>query len=375
MVSAKPSASAQTKAAALSASDRTTVLKALEEGRKKSRAKDFAGALSAFDRALALAPDDARVLSEVGWAALNAGDLTRADAANRRALANVKEKTLRAQVLYNAGRVAEAKKDSEAARKAYAESLALRDNAEVKKRLDGVSGSGAPAAPSCDAGAPSIEALCKCLLGLPETPMVISDQNPVCSARPRSLSLGSLRLSIVRYGAPEDDTGERVNLLVAEDGGVFRPVAELGRDYMPGAFGVHNTATVLGGEAHRVGSRSVIVIKSELRNHDQNMAGLEVCSESVDLETVCALGEGKKPTRCVNVPVVMTSGCGPGFEPAPNELDAETKEAIDNLKKGWGTVTIKLAWSIADDGTLTIKVVEAPPSSAKPSGVGTHTLF
>ena len=154
MVSAKPSASAQTKAAALSASDRTTVLKALEEGRRKSRVKDFFGALSAFDRALALAPDDARVLSEVGWAALNAGDLTRADAANRRALANVKEKTLRAQILYNAGRVAEAKKDSEAARKAYAESLALRDNAEVKKRLDGVSGSGATAASSCTTTAP-----------------------------------------------------------------------------------------------------------------------------------------------------------------------------------------------------------------------------
>lgn len=218
MVSAKPSASAQTKAAALSASDRTTALKALEEGRKKSRAKDFAGALSAFDRA-----------------------------------------------------------------------LALRDNAEVKRRLDGVSGSGAPAAPSCDAGAPSIEALCKCLLGLPETPMVISDQKPVCSARPSSLSPGSPRLSIVRYGAPEDDAGERVNLLVAEDGGVFRPVTELGRDYMPGAFGVHNTATVLGGEARSAGSRSVIVIKSELRNYNQNMAGLEVCSESVNLETVCAL--------------------------------------------------------------------------------------
>src|SRR5688572_19989827 len=71
MVSAKPSASAQTKAAPLSASDRKTVLKALEEGRKNARAKDFDGAISAFKRALALTPDDARVLAELGWAALN----------------------------------------------------------------------------------------------------------------------------------------------------------------------------------------------------------------------------------------------------------------------------------------------------------------
>jgi hypothetical protein len=71
----------------------------------------------------------------------------------------------------------------------------------------------------------------------------------------------------------------------------------------------------------------------------------------------------------------MTSGCGPGAEPDPNELDAEMKATLDNLKKGWGTVTIKLAWSIADDGTLTTKVVGAPPPSAKPSGVGTHPLF
>jgi hypothetical protein len=238
-----------------------------------------------------------------------------------------------------------------------------------------VSGSGAPAAPSCDAGAPSIEALCKCILGLPETPIVMYDHKPVCGARPSSLSLGSPRLSIVRYGASEDDMGERVNLLVAEDGGVFRPVAELGRDYMPGAFGVHNTATVLGGEARSVGSRSIIVIKSEQRHFDQNMAGLEVCSESIDQETVCALGEGKKPTRCVTVPVVRIAGCGPGYEPRPDELDAATKESIDNLKQSWGTVTIKLAWSIAGDGTLTIKVVAAPPSSEKPSSVGTHPLF
>lgn len=351
------------------------MLKALEEGRKKSRAKDFVGAIAAFDRALALAPDDVRVLAEVGWAAFNAGDLARADAANRRALANVTDKTLRAQILYNAGRVAEEKKDSEAARKAYAESLALRDNAEVKRRLDGVSGSGAPAAPSCDAGAPSIEALCKCLLGLPETPFIMEGQKPMCAARPSSLSLGSPRLSIVRYGAPEDELGERVNVLVAEDGGVFRPLTELGRDYMPGAFGVHNTATVVGGEARSVGSRSVIVIKSELRRYDQNLAGLEACSESIDLETVCALGEGKKATRCVNVPVVTTAGCGPGAEPDPKDTDKALLEALEDLKPNWGTVTIKLAWSIADDGKLSVKVAEAPPSSPKPSGVGTHPLF
>jgi Flp pilus assembly protein TadD len=90
-----------------SAAARAAALKDLDEGRKLARAKEWAKALSAFDRALAVMPDDARVLSEVGWAAFQANQLDRAEHANARALANAKEPLVRAPILYNMGRVAE----------------------------------------------------------------------------------------------------------------------------------------------------------------------------------------------------------------------------------------------------------------------------
>ncbi|MFO0759638.1 MAG: tetratricopeptide repeat protein [Byssovorax sp.] len=377
---AAPSASAKTAAAAsakarstkapISAADRKKALALLQEGRKKSRAKDFTAALTAFDQALALTPDDVAVLSEVGWAALNAGELDRADKANKRALALVKQPVQRAQILYNAGRVAEAKKDTEAARKAYAESLSLRDNAEVKKRLDAAGGPPEPMLP-CAAGAPTVEALCKCLLKPENAPMMPDDAKTVCEVE-KTLPLGDARLSVLRYGA--EMMGEVVHLLVAKDGSVLRPVAGLGSDYEPGAFGVHNEAHVLGGEAKTFGSRTVIVVKSEQRDFDQNMAGLEICDESNDYESVCALGSGAAPSRCFTVPVSIAGGCGAGVEPDPADLDDDTKKSLEEMKKSWSHSAVKLSWSLGPDGKVEVKKVSGE-SKLIPAGlVGAHAL-
>ncbi len=367
--SATGSATAAAKAPP-SRADRVKFLKPLEEGRKKARAKDFAGALVAFDQALAVAPNDARVLAEVGWAALNTGELPRAEKANQRALALTKQPVLRAQILYNVGRVAEAKKDNEAARKAYAESLALRDNAEVKKRLEAVGGAPEPSLP-CAAGATTVEALCTCLLADKDAPMMPADAKKVCATE-KTPVLGDGRLSVIAYGA--DMMGERAHLLVASDGGKLRPVAELGRDFEPGAFGVHNEARVVAGQTRTFGARAVIVVKSEQRNSDQNMAGLELCQEAVDLETVCALGNGTSPTRCLTVPVSISSGCGPGVEPDPADLDDETKATLADLRKGWRTSEAKLSWSVGDDGKLVVKKVSGDAALIRAGLVGSHPL-
>ncbi|MBS2015650.1 MAG: hypothetical protein JST00_22370 [Deltaproteobacteria bacterium] len=361
--------------ASLSAADRAAFWKALEAGRKKSRAKEWKAALEAFDRALAVAPDDARVLAEVGWAALNAGDLDRAAAANKRALANAKTNGLRAQVLYNQGRVAEARKDAEAAKKAYAESLALRDNAEVKKRLESVGGAPVEAQLPCAAGGEKVEVLCTCLTGLKGEVMLFLDDKPACAAMPESLALGTSRLSVVRWGAPPESPGERVYTLAARDNGVLRPVAELGRDYMPGAMGIDNSATVNGGKVETFGKRSVVVVKSEQHDTDKNMAGLELCTNDVEQDTVCKLGEGTALTKCVVVPRSIKSGCGQGVEVDPGELDDETKAQIAELKKGWSTSSVKLDWVLTDDGKVDVKIKEGDAKLVAKGVVGSHPLF
>ncbi|APR76544.1 Hypothetical protein A7982_01891 [Minicystis rosea] len=353
-----------------SRAERAKFLKPLEEGRKSARAKDFKRALVLFDEALAVAPNDARVLAEVGWAALHTGELDRADKANKRGLALTKQPQLRAQILYNTGRVAEARKDVEAARKAYAESLALRDNAEVKKRLDAAGGPPAEALP-CASGAATVDALCTCLLADKNGPMAPDDVQKKCEAE-KTPAFGDARLSVIAYGA--EMLGERAHLLVARDGGVLRPVAHLGLDYEPGAFGVHNEARVVGGEAKTFGARRVIVVKSEQRNTDQNMAGLELCEASEDLETVCALGSGSSPTRCYTVPVMLSSGCGAGVEPDPAELDEDMKKSIAEMAKGWHKSKAKLSWSLSEDGKVVVKQVSGDAGIVRAGIVGEHPL-
>src|SRR4051812_25652408 len=64
---------------------------AIAEAHKASRAGDHAAAMAAFARAAELAPGDAAVLSELGWAAYQAKDAARAEQATRAAIAAAKD--------------------------------------------------------------------------------------------------------------------------------------------------------------------------------------------------------------------------------------------------------------------------------------------
>lgn len=341
---------------------------ALQDGRTKASAKDWAGALASFEKGLSAAPSDPTLLAETAWAAFNTGDLARADSAARRGLAVATRPNLRAQILYTAGRIAEAKNERDAARRAYGESLALRDNAEVKRRLSALGGSLAGEL-VCAEGAASIETLCACLRKRTPDLLLMEGDEVTCRSLPVSLSLGTPRLSVVRWGSSNDAQ----YVLVAHDGPTFRPVAELGREYEPGAFGVHNTSTVVGGEKRKVGDREVFVVKSEVRNTDMNLAGLEDCFADIDRETVCALGDEKRPTRCIVVPVATKSGCGPGVEPEPSELDDAMRALLAERKAGWSTTASALGWSIAPDGKLVVRALG--DASASPGPVGEHPLW
>ncbi|HVJ91945.1 MAG TPA: hypothetical protein VM580_19225 [Labilithrix sp.] len=350
---------------------RAQVTRALSEGRTSARAKDWPRAVATFERGLSVAPNEATLLAELGWAAFNAGDLAKADAAAQRGLASTKQPNLRAQILYTSGRIAEAKKDRPGAQRAYADSLALRDNAEVRRRLEAVGGPPDDSL-TCSRGSESIDALCTCLQRFASRLMTLAGQKIGCRVLPVSLSLGTPRLSVVRWGTAEDEGGEAEYLLVARDGTTYRPVAELGRDFEPGAFGVHNVSKVVGGEVKKLLNREVVVVKSEVRNTDMNLAGLEECTDNEDRETVCTIGSGTKPTRCFVVPVSSQSGCGPGVE--PDELDEDAKQALEERKAEWKTTSQRLTWSLTADGKLVVRDA-ADTGGAKGSAIGTHPLF
>lgn len=115
--------------------DDPRVATALARGRAAFEAKDFAQAVRAFDDAHAVAPDSARVLTELGWAAFHAGDLERAQTELVRAVELASEAKLAGAAWYNLGRVREAQGQRDAAAAAYETSLRLRDNGIVRRRL------------------------------------------------------------------------------------------------------------------------------------------------------------------------------------------------------------------------------------------------
>lgn len=359
-----PTASAVVDAGPPSAEARAAGLKALDEGRKLSRAKDWSKALAAFDRALLVMPDDARVLSEVGWAAFQANRLDRAEEANARALANAKEPLLRAPILYNVGRVAEARGKPDAARKAYKESLSLRANAEVKRRLDVLAVDASATASdepglACRESFPDVTAMCRCLGGDKDGLFVPEWVKFSCGRRATS-SLGDGRFGVVEAGGEEG--GERAHLLIVQEAGRVRWLRNLGTDYEPGAFGVHNAAHVSGGESRNVAGHTVVVVHSVQDDNDFNMAGLEVCTYHAKLDTICAIGEKAGETRCTQpIATDVTSGCDVGVEPDPKEMDDDMRATIRDIKKNATHRAAKAEWTIGNDGKVSVSIISGNP--------------
>jgi len=230
-----------------------------------------------------------------------------------------------------------------------------------------------PSSLPCAAGATSPEALCGCLLEDFKKNAALQGETPRCSLVEVQGGLGAPELVALWYG--NESPGEGFHLLAVREAGVVRPLADLGHDYLPGAFGVENVAKVLGGAVRKVGARSAVVVRSEQRDRDFNAAGLELCLSSADLETVCSMADAAVPTRCLTVPVALEAGCGPGVEPSGNELTPETKATVAKLRKRWKRTKAKLRWSIAENGKLVVQKVSGDADLIPAATIGRHALF
>jgi len=108
----------------LSAAQRASLATAVADGRRLAHDEAWADAAARFEAALALAPGDAHVRCETGYAQLRAGNTSAAADHMRRVLAQLptsvpaSERQRAAMCLYNVGLVAEATNDPDAARDA-----------------------------------------------------------------------------------------------------------------------------------------------------------------------------------------------------------------------------------------------------------------
>ncbi|MFO0554382.1 MAG: tetratricopeptide repeat protein [Polyangiaceae bacterium] len=353
-----------------------TVAKHLTEGRKLAQKKDFKAALAEFDKALAVAPKDARVLAESSWAAFKADDKDRAKKDATLALANTRDPKLRAQILYTRGRTNQESGDKDAAKADYAESLGLRDNEEVAKRFAEVGGKPDEVIArwsTCTDGYATVKDLCSCLVAKADKLLYLGGEGkPTCEAAPKS-DLGDPRLSVVRLNGPGPGT-ESIAILVAEDKKKLRAVADLGRDYEPGAFGVHNSVEVSGGK--KLAKGAIVAVHHKQNNLDTNLGGLEACEDVSELETLCVLGKGDSATFCPRtLPVASVSGCGPNSDIDPKDLDADTQAALDEVKANEKKTTTKLKWSVDDAGVLEVSVAEGDAANVTKALLGKTPLL
>ena len=202
----------------------TSYAAAMATAKQKAAAKDYPAAVAAYQAALAAQPDDATALSELSWASFLAGDYATAEHTGVLAAISARQPALQAMAWFNAGHAEEAQGKLRSARESYERSLALRDNADVKHRLAGVTA--ALLAPHA-------------LLGPFATPQAFCAAQKLtaeqCQPRPRY-----------------DDSGHEIGFAVAAiagqpTGGSFKGVAMIEAEGpMPGDFPVMNLAIQVG---------------------------------------------------------------------------------------------------------------------------------
>jgi tetratricopeptide (TPR) repeat protein len=110
---------------------RATMAEAVRAAKKGKHA----AAIAAYDRALAIKPNDQSALTDQGWSAFLLGLLDRAESITRRALAVNGTSRREAAGYYNLGRILEQRGDKPAAVAAYVQSLEWRPTRTVREQL------------------------------------------------------------------------------------------------------------------------------------------------------------------------------------------------------------------------------------------------
>ena len=220
---------------------------ALKEGRRLSAKGDYPAAIKSFDQALAAVPHDPTALSELGFAALKAGQLDRARKCTLEAVDGAGDPHIKAATLYNLGLIDEAQGNPAAAIGDYQRSLALRPNKTVEAKLAALQSAVAPVAGAAGGGSDAlgIDALTGPKRGLGE---VCAAAFPGKQCKLDGAPVAQLAAPTSPYQAVEvvttpTDEGESDLLLIrTARGWYFRPLGD--RQQQGGKFGTRESLDV-----------------------------------------------------------------------------------------------------------------------------------
>lgn len=365
--SAAPSARASAPNTVSAAPDKARAL--LAAARKLEKEEKWREATAILVQARDASPDDVVVLSELGWAALRADDLETSTKASERALEIAKEPRQRASVLYNLGRVLEAKGDKDGALGRYKESLALRPSKTIEERIAALGGK-APDPPKaeplpCQKTFANTADLCTCLLPSP------APAGATCGADASAPKLESGDLEVVRTSTATE--GETAVFVVANVGGGITPVADIGRDYHPDAFGIDSSLKILGFDEQKLGERRIAVLRAEQTDTSTNAGGADVATLRVLRSTVCVLREGSKPTKCPLVVPLETDDRRVFRTEGP--LTPEQQTYVDAHKGEARDVAVRLTLKLSAKGYADVGFGKGDKSAVPQGILGRHELF
>jgi tetratricopeptide (TPR) repeat protein len=108
---------------------------AMDQATRAAKKGDHAAAMAAYDRALAIKPDDQGALTDQGWSAFQLRLYDRAEALSRRAISVGGTERREAAAQYNLGRILEARGNRAGAAAAYLASLQARPTRTVREQL------------------------------------------------------------------------------------------------------------------------------------------------------------------------------------------------------------------------------------------------
>lgn len=346
--------------------------KHLTEGRRLASKSTFPEAIKEFEQALEAVPGDAPALLDLGWAHFKAGELDKAKKRTEEALGRTTNPQLKGSAHYNLGRIAEEKKDYKEAVDHYQISLELRPNEIVEKRLADLAKKAnitvavkTEAEPlPCQTPVASLADVCACMIK-PQP----DDMAPRTCEPSKDVKTGPDALSFLDVAVSMFDT---FTYAVAKVDQGYLPIAKVGWEYNPGAFGIFEEFEITSVTEKTAGKTKVIWIEGSRSRHDSDMGIDEYEEETAKVVTVCVPPAGDVKTwKCpLSMPVEMTylrdRMAIEGFTP-----DEETRKLMTKglpIKSSW-SLTIKLS-----DGKADVTVANGKPPADVQAKVKSYSL-
>jgi hypothetical protein len=348
-------------------------------GRKLSAQKRWGEAVVAFEAALQAVPMNEQALTDLGWAAFQAGDLAKARAADQNAVRATTQPALRAAALYNLGRVEEAQGDRSAAARSYQQSLALRSHPAVEARLAAFGEARTPARPEsplsvrlsgCWAkGALTLEAVCACLAREEVDDQELKQQpaSELCQVTTAEKLPDTMRVATLQTST----TNEATDFLVVREGKGWRVMVPLGGTYNPGIAGISEELAVTAVSQGKVGGRAYVRIETSHHRYDSDM-GIDE-AESSGTASVMLLFPARKPEER---PVAVQFPVRYRYE----RYRLETEEVDDPELRAMQTKGLPISEEtvldakLGDDGKLRIRLVRGKADGEMREILGEHAL-